>query len=198
MSLWYLSLVKTLIHEVRVTCPGWFNMEFLNEASFLHRNRMTILKLCLIHFHSRSCQRNMPPISPIYNRKWSKTGKEYWRKFVSKLYIESTGKSKDLLIRLKLHETSFYFYYYLPYICLVDVIYLTCFVFLKSAWWLVWIFCAPLNLKNKTTGIEQKKIFRCQSKILKNVSWPINIWLNYFTSPTEFLRTPPTYLMYGP
>ena len=67
MSLWYLSLVKTLIHEVRVTCPGWFNMEFLNEASFLHRNRMTILKLCLIHFHSRSCQRNMPPISPIYN-----------------------------------------------------------------------------------------------------------------------------------
>ena len=31
----------------------------------------------------------------------------------------------------------------LPYICWVDVIYLTCLVLLKSPWWLVWIFCAP-------------------------------------------------------
>ena len=46
------------------------------------------------------------------------------------------------------------------------------------------------NLKNKIMKIEHKKIFRGPSKILKNVSWPINICLKYFRTPTKTLRTP--------
>ena len=57
----------------------------------------------------------------------------------------------------------------------------------------------PFNLKNKIMKIEHKKIVRGPSKILKNISWPINICLKYFIAPTKTLRLPPpTYLMYGP
>ena len=55
-----------------------------------------------------------------------------------------------------------------------------------------------LNLKNKSAKKEHKKI-------LKNISWPINICLKYFMTPTKTfclpLPCPPppgTYLMYGP
>ena len=47
------------------------------------------------------------------------------------------------------------------------------------------------NLKNKTMKIEHKKIFRGPSKILKNISWPINICLKYFMAPTKTLCSPP-------
>ena len=61
----------------------------------------------------------------------------------------------------------------------------------------------PFNLKNKIMKIEQKEILRGPSKILKNISWPINISLKYFMTPTKTLQPPPpipppTYLMYGP
>ena len=61
----------------------------------------------------------------------------------------------------------------------------------------------PFNLKNKIMKIEHKKIFRGPSKILKNISWPINICLKYFMAPTKVIRPPPlptapTYLMYCP
>ena len=70
------------------------------------------------------------------------TDKDYWKKIVTKLYLVSIAK--DPSIRIKMHQTFFfYFYHYLPCICWVDVIYLTCLVFLKSPWWLVWIFCVP-------------------------------------------------------
>ena len=43
------------------------------------------------------------------------------------------------------------------------------------------IFCSnPPNLKNKIRKIEHEKIFCGPSKILKNISWPINIRLTYF------------------
>ena len=48
----------------------------------------------------------------------------------------------------------------------------------------------PLNLKNKIMKIEHKKIFPDPSKILKNISWPINICLKYFMVPTKYLRPP--------
>ena len=51
-----------------------------------------------------------------------------------------------------------------------------------------------LNLKNKITKIEHKKIFPGPSKILKNISWPINICLKYFMTPTKTLR-PPSYIL---
>ena len=50
------------------------------------------------------------------------------------------------------------------------------------------IFCFnPFNSKNKIMKIEHKKIFRGPSKILKNISWPINICLKYFMAPTKTL-----------
>ena len=62
------------------------------------------------------------------------------------------------------------------------------------------ILCINLfNLKNKIMKIEHRKIFCGLSKVLKNISWPINICLKYFMTPTKTLRTPPpTYLIYGP
>ena len=51
----------------------------------------------------------------------------------------------------------------------------------------------PFNLKNEIMKIEQKKTFRDPSKILKNVSWPINICLKYFMAPTKTLR-PSSYI----
>ena len=56
----------------------------------------------------------------------------------------------------------------------------------------------PFSLKNKIMKIEHKKIFRGPSKILKNISWLINICLKYFMVPTKTLQPPPTYLMYSP
>ena len=52
----------------------------------------------------------------------------------------------------------------------------------------------PFNLKNKIIKIEEKKMFCDQSKILKNVSWPINICLKYFMTPTKTIR-PPSYIL---
>ena len=62
------------------------------------------------------------------------------------------------------------------------------------------ILCFNLfNLKNKIMITEHQKIFRGPSKILKNISWPINICLKYLMTPTINLHpSPPTYLMYGP
>ena len=59
----------------------------------------------------------------------------------------------------------------------------------------------PFNLKNKIMKIEHKKIFPGPSKILKNISWPINnqYMPKIFHGPTKNLRpAPPTYLMYSP
>ena len=45
------------------------------------------------------------------------------------------------------------------------------------------------------------KIFLGPSKILRNFSWLINIYLKYYMTPTKTLRAPsppPRYLMYGP
>ena len=51
----------------------------------------------------------------------------------------------------------------------------------------------PFNLKNKILKIHGPP------KILKNISWPINICLKYFMTPIKTLPPPPpTYLMYGP
>ena len=53
-----------------------------------------------------------------------------------------------------------------------------------------------LNLKNKITKIELRKIFCSPWKILKNIPWPINICQKYFIAPT---KSPPfIYLMNGP
>ena len=61
------------------------------------------------------------------------------------------------------------------------------------------ILCSnPFNLKNKIIKIEHKEIFFGSSKILKNISWPINICLKYFMNPTKTfcpLPPPPSYIL---
>ena len=42
--------------------------------------------------------------------------------------------------------------------------------------------------------IEHKKIFRDPSKVLKNISWPINICQKYFMTFTKTLR-PTSYIL---
>ena len=74
ISLWYLPPVKVSkkIHEVRVTCPGWFNMELPNEAFCPLSNR------CYNHWKNAfylfsyfretySFIKIMQPTSPNYN-----------------------------------------------------------------------------------------------------------------------------------
>ena len=150
ISLWYLPLVKyskKKIREVRVTCPEWFNMELPNEAFVPLRNHCydQCKNICLRVTYSFI--KIMQPISANYN----------WENGVKQIKITEENlsqscilcqlirdKGKDPNTRVKVHQTFlFYFYRYLPYICWVDVIYLTCVVFLKSLWWLVWIFCTP-------------------------------------------------------
>ena len=51
------------------------------------------------------------------------------------------------------------------------------------------ILCSnPLKLKNEIIKIEHEKIFCGPLKILKNLSWPINICPKYFMTPTKILR----------
>ena len=46
----------------------------------------------------------------------------------------------------------------------------------------------PFNLKKtEIMKIEHRKIFCGPSKILKNISWSINICLKYFMAPTKTL-----------
>ena len=55
------------------------------------------------------------------------------------------------------------------------------------------IFCFnPINLKNKIMKIEHKKIFGGPPKILKNISWPINVCLKYFMAPHKSPLPPPS------
>ena len=98
--------------------------------------------------------------------------------------------TKTLVSWSKYIKHFFYFYHYLRHVFWIDVICLTClFKKVKYPLWLVWIFVLqPLNLKNKITKIEHKKIFCGLSKILKNIWWPINI---YLTIPTKTLCPPP-------
>ena len=48
----------------------------------------------------------------------------------------------------------------------------------------------PFNLKNKIMKIEHKNIFCGPSKILRNISWPINICIKHFIVPTKTLGAP--------
>ena len=48
------------IHEVRVTCPGWFKMELPNSDFFLSANVAIItLKMYFIYFHINSFSGNI-------------------------------------------------------------------------------------------------------------------------------------------
>ena len=127
----------------------------------LATNAMITVKCFLPNFlaavisETYSFIKTMQPISPNYN----------WEIRVKQIKITEENLSQSCIscqllrtIRIKTHQTFFfYFYYYLPYIYWVDVIHLTYLVFVKSLWWLVWIFCAP-NLLTWKTKLRKQNI----------------------------------------
>ena len=143
---------------------------------------MITVKMSFTHFYSSSCQGNIPSskscsllVQTIIGKMESNRDKDYWRKFVTKLYFVSVAKAKDPSIKVKMHQTFFLkFYYYLPYICWMYVIYLTSFFFLKSPWWLVWIFCAPtpLTWETKLRKCNIRKYFVAHEKVWKTFHGP--------------------------
>ena len=145
----YLPLVKT--------CLRWFNMELPKEASFPLINRcydhwkpfypfFTIFIVAVAretYFFIKVIQ----PITPNYN----------WENGVKQIKITEENLSQSCILYqllgtktlASMHQTFFLFLKIFALYILsgwVDVIYLTCLVFLKSPWWLVWMFCAPTPL----------------------------------------------------
>ena len=139
---------------VRVACLGYFNMDLPNEAFFPLRNRgydhckkylLPILIVAVVR-ETYSFIKIMQAISLNYN----------WENGVKQIKITEENLSQSCilcqLLRTKSQNASNIFVYlcqYLPYICWVHVIYLIRLAFLKSPWWLVWIFCAPTPLNWK-------------------------------------------------
>ena len=123
----------------------------------------------------------------------SQTDKDYWRKFVRKLNLVSIAKNKDPSISVKIHQTFY------NAICLISAEWMSGFDLFNmsclSSIFLMDIFDVlyynSLNLKNRITKIEHKKIFCGPSKILKNIYWPINVFLKYSRTPTKTLRLAP-------
>ena len=116
----------------------------------------------------------MQPISPNYN----------WENGVKQIKIIEENLSQSCILCQLLRKENlgsgskcikhFYFHNNLPYLANL---------------------CTnSFNLKIKITKIEHKKIFCVPSKILKNISWPINLCLKYFVTPTKTLR-PPSYIL---
>ena len=128
-------------------------------------------------------------------RKWSQTDKNYRRKFVKKLYFLSVSKDKDPSIRVKMHFLKFLPLFALHLLSRCDLFNLS-FLSQISLMASLDILCSnPLNLKNKITKIEHKKIFCDTSNILTNISWPINNCLRYFMTPTKPSAFPPSYIL---
>ena len=144
---------KQNLKKLRVTCPGWFNMELLNEAFFPFSNRCYDYCKIFTHCHSSSCQGDIffhqikQPISP--NHHWENGIKQIKiteKKLAQSCILCQLLRAKTLVSGSKCIKHFFEFYHYLPYICWVEVIYLIFLVFLKSPWWLVWIFFVPTPL----------------------------------------------------
>ena len=105
------------ICEVRVTCPGWFNMELPNEIFFVLATIAIItIKMFFYPFLSQQLSEKHIPSSKscnllVLNYNWENSVKQikiiYWRKFVTKFYLVSIAKDKDPSIRVKMHRTIF-------------------------------------------------------------------------------------------
>ena len=125
-------------------------------------------------------------------RKWSQADKITEENLSQKLYLVSIPKDKNPSIRIKMHHTFFSF---LPLFALdllsgYDVFNMSCLSEISLMASLDILFFNHFNLKNKIMKIEHKKIFCGPSKVLKNISWPMNICLKYFMVPTKTLRFP--------
>ena len=109
-------------------------------------------KLSFTHFHGRSYQgnillhQNLAPISQNYDSENGAKQINITEENLSQSCILCQLLRKKTLASVSKCFKKIFFDHYLPYICWLDVIYLTLLVFLKSPWWLAWIFCAPTTL----------------------------------------------------
>ena len=111
------------------------------------------VKMSFTHFHSSSVRETysfikiMQPVNPNYN----------WENEVKQIKNTEENLSQSCILCQLLRTKTlapgswcikhfFYFYHYLLQICWMNIIYLTCLVFLKSPGWLVWILCAQTLL----------------------------------------------------
>ena len=123
ISLWYLPLVK-VSKKVRMTCPGWFNMKFHNEAFYLLATVAMITVKVLPIFVAASVREThffikiMQPISPNYN----------WEKGVKQIKITEENLSKSCILYQLLRKKTLvsgskcikYFFKFLPLFCLIS------------------------------------------------------------------------------
>ena len=120
----------------------------MKHLFFLATVAMITVKMSFTQYHSSSVRETysyvkiMKPFSPNYS----------WENGIKQIKITEENLSQSCILCQLLktktlasgfRQTFFYFYHYLHYIYWVNVIYLKCLVFLKSPWWLVWIFWAP-------------------------------------------------------
>ena len=140
------------------------------------------ISIATVVMETNSFIRIMQPIS--LNYPWQNGVKQIQsaeQKLSQSYILCSIPKDKYLSSRVTMHRKIFFYYFSLhfSYTCWVDVIYLTCLTIPKS----------PLKI-NKG---EHKKIFCCPSKVFKNTSWPIDIYLEFFMAPAKTFRPPLLY-----
>ena len=138
----------------------------------------------------------MQPTSPKYNgENGDKQIKTTKKNLSQSCILCQLLRTKSLISGSKCIK-HFFNYFYLLSGCVLFNMSCLALHFLKYPWWLLWIFCAPtpLNFKIK---LPKQKIIRGLWKIVKNVSWPINICLKYLMKlkkPSD--PTPPPFLSY--
>ena len=136
----------------------------------------------------------MQPISPNYN----------WENGVKQIKITEENLSQSCILCQLLRTKTLvlgskcikHFFLIFTTICLISAEWMWLFnmscLSLVSLMASLDIFCFnPFNLKNWIRKIEHKEIFRGPSKLLKNISWSINICLKYFMTPTKPSPLPP-------
>ena len=140
----------------------------------------------------------MQPISPNYN--WANGVKQIKitdGNLSQRCILSQIAKGKGPSTRGKMHQT---FVLFLPLFTLhllsgCDLFNMSCLSQISLMASLDILCSNPLNLKNKITKIEHKKIFCATSNILTNISWPINNCLRYFMTPAKPCAFPPSYIL---
>ena len=120
---------------------------FLATITMITVKRLLPIFIAAVVRETYSFIKIMQPISLNYN--WENGVKQIKiteEKLSQSCILCQLLKTKTLASGSKCIKYFFYFDHYLTYICRVDVIYWTRHVFIKSPWWLVWIFCAPITL----------------------------------------------------
>ena len=182
-----------------MTCPRWFNMELSNEEFFfLATFAMITVIIAAVVRETYSSVKIMQPISPNY----------IWENGVKLIKITEEHLSQSfILCQLLRRKTLAFGSKYIKHFCFLFLPLFTLYLLSRcdlfnmsclsqiSFMAILDILCSNLfNLKHNITKIEHKKIFCVPSKIFKNISWPIDICLKYFMTPTKALP-PSSYIL---